>query len=159
MYRLSILLVAILMSGCITTTGANNTKSHILYEHRTPVAQTAIEAAAKSGLLGKAGIDMNKVVDNAGEVTLGVSEIVRAVTGAAGFPYAVIPTIMSSAFTGASKFKEETADQEVTKLYYTEGMTEISASLEDDVRIEAKWGNAPKSTQAIVTSIMEEEDE
>ena len=141
---ISVLLIVMMsMTGCASTlpavAGANNSKSHILYEHRTPIQKTAIYEAAKAGVLGELGFPTNKIWENAGEISLGAADIVKAITKLGGFPYSIIPQVISGVFKGITQMKEETSDQEVSKLYYTDGMAKMSATLPDHAVINTEW--------------------
>lgn len=141
---LFVVILAVAISGCATSTplllnGSNNSKSHILYEHRTPIQKTAIQQAAEHGVLGTLGFPSNAVWDNAGEISLGAADIVKAITKVGGFPFSIIPQIMNGTFKGMAQLKEETSDQEVSKLYYTDGMKKITAEMADRTKITAEW--------------------
>ena len=137
---LAICLASLLTTGCASIAGSNNSRSHILYEHRTPVKKTAIIEGAKHGILEQAlGFKSSDIFDNAGEISLGTAEIVKAIAGTLGFPYVIIPQIISSTMKGARYLKEETADQEVSKLYAIDGMLKIEASLPDSAKINATF--------------------
>lgn len=128
-----------LCGGCASVAGANNSKSHILYEHRTPIEKTAIIQAAQHGLLAQAGLNTDKVLDNAGEVSLGVAEIVKAVTKSGGFPFVIIPNLIKGSFSGIAEIKEENADQEVSKMYYVDGMKSLKSKLPDGAVFEMEF--------------------
>jgi len=135
-----------ILAGCSTldVSGANNSKSHILYEHRTPITKTAIVQAAEKGVLGTLGFPVSGVWNNPAQVSLGATDIIRAVQNEGFFPFSVIPEMINEVLKGTARLKEETSEQEVSKLYYTDGMMEMKAQMADHTIIETSWKEKEK---------------
>lgn len=142
-FLIMLLAVIFTLTGCASipsVSGSNNSKSHILYAHKTPIQKTLIIEGGKAGVLDKVAGDMGtQIIANAGEVSLGASEIVKAIMGVAGFPYVIIPNLVNGVFKGVESLKTETREQEISKLYFVDGMSEIEATMADHTVIKAKW--------------------
>ena len=126
MKKFLMFLFIFLYTGCASMhSQAGAVPNALIYEHRIPQNEKITQVVTDEKGLVKQIIPWAEITTNSAKVGNSIANVVQAFKGNFGFPFGMIPDIVSTSLEQGQKYQKETADQEVEKVYWVEGMTSL----------------------------------
>lgn len=151
MKKIFLSFIFMMLTGCASMhSKAGALPNAEIYVHRTPKPHEAVVIKDDKGIV-KQIIPWAEVTANSAKIGNSVANIVQAIQGHFGFPFAIVPELVESSLKGAKDLKEETADQEVYKLSWVNGINNLDAELADGTKIKINLNEKTKQIESTIT--------
>ncbi len=160
MKKVFLFTIFMMLTGCASVHSQYGAVPNaLIYEHREPKEKVSQVVTDEKGII-KQVIPWGEISENAPAIGNSVANIVQAINGYFGFPFSIVPELVSGSLKGAKDLKEENQEQEVTKVYWVEGMKNISVTLPNNIKIEASTEDSKLPTSSSISpTAMKGEDQ